>query len=129
MIKHSLITRNGILNLKGSQTSNQCAKQGHEVYHYELKVLFTRDTPLNSKGWIIDHQNFDDAIQEVQVNSCEIMSDEILDSIEKVLKDNDLGCIGIKLKIKPAFVVEENSAYFQEFRCHDEGGLALVLNL
>ncbi len=129
MIKNSLITRTGILTLKGHQTSNQCAKQGHEIYHYELKVLFTKDTTLNSKGWIIDHNLFDDAIQKVQVNSCEIMSDEILDSIEKVLEDNNLNCIGIKLKIKPAFVVEENSAYFQEFRCHDDNGLALVLNL
>lgn len=129
MRKNSLITRNGILNLKGHETSNQCAKQGHEVYHYELKVLFTSDVGLNSKGWIIDHQIFDDAIQKVQVNSCEIMSDDILDSIEEVLKDNNLNCIGIKLKIKPAFVVEENSAYFQEFRCHNDAGLALVLNL
>lgn len=129
MIKHSLITRNGILNLKGSHTSNQCAKEGHEIYFYELKVLFSKYTNLNSKGWIIDHQLFDDAVQRVQVNSCEIMSDDILDSIEKVLEENKLKCIGIKLKIKPAFVIEENSAYFQEFRCLDDNGLALVLNL
>lgn len=129
MLKNSLITRNGILNLTGHETSNQCAKQGHSIYHYELKVLFSSDTGLNSKGWIIDHQIFDDAVQKVQVNSCEIMSDQILDAIEKVLVTNNLNCIGIKLKIKPAFVVEENSAYFQEFRCHDDAGLALVLTL
>lgn len=129
MRKNSLITRNGIINLKGHQVSNQCAKEGHEVYLYELKVLFSSDIKLNSKGWIIDHQIFDDAIQKVKVNSCEIMSDDILDSIEQVLNNNNLNCIGIKLKIKPAFVVEESSAYFQEFRCHDDVGLALVLNL
>ncbi len=129
MIKHSIITRKGIINLKGHQTSNQCAKQGHEVYHYELKVLFTSETTLNSKGWIIDHQLFDDAVQTVQVNSCEIMSDQILDATEAVLKENTLDCVGIKLKIRPAFVIEENSAYFQELRCHKEDTLAILIAL
>lgn len=129
MVKNALITRNGILNMKGRAVANQCAKQGHEVYRYQLKVLFEANTSLNENGWIIDHQIFDDAIQEVQVNSCEIMSAKILDRIEQVLKENKLECIGIKLKIRPAFVAKENSAYFQEFRCHDRNGLALVLNL
>jgi hypothetical protein len=129
MIKNSLITRKGILNLKGNQTSNQCAKQGHEVYHYELKVLFSSETKLNSQGWIIDHQLLDDAVQKAQVNSCEIMSNEILNGIETVLLFNQLECIGIKLQIKPAFVIEENSAYFQEYRCHKPEDRAIVMNL
>jgi len=129
MVRNSLITRNGVLNLKGFDTSNQCAKKGHEVYYYEIKVLFTSHTELNASGWIIDHQLFDDAVQQVQVNSCEIMSFEILNEIEKVLKNNLLKCIGIKLKIKPAFVVEENSAYFQEYRCRKKKYLSIVINL
>lgn len=129
MHSHRLITRKGILNLKGHSTSNQCAKAGHEVYHYEAKVLFTKETKLNGNGWVIDHQLFDDAVQQVQVNSCEIMSHEILNALEKVLSDNHLECIGIKLKIQPAFVVEENSAYFQEYRCHRSEDLAIIMNL
>jgi len=129
MVRNSLITRKGVLNLKGSDTSNQCAKKGHEVYYYEIKVLFTSHTKLNASGWIIDHQLFDDAVQQAQVNSCEIMSNEILNNIQKVLEDNSLECIGIKLTIKPAFVVEENSAYFQEYRCHENTDLVVVLNL
>lgn len=129
MQSHRLITRKGILNLKGHTTSNQCAKEGHEIYHYEAKVLFTKNTKLNERGWVIDHQLFDDAVQQAQVNSCEIMSNEILNALEKVLHDNALECIGIKLKIQPAFVVEENSAYFQEYRCHKQEDLAIIMNL
>ena len=129
MVRNSLITRKGVINLKGFGTSNQCAKEGHEIYYYEIKVLFTSHTKLNPSGWIIDHQLFDDAVQKVQVNSCEIMSCEILNKIEKVLKNNSLKCIGIKLTIKPAFVVEENSAYFQGYRCRKKKYLAIVINL
>jgi hypothetical protein len=94
-----------------------------------LKVLFVSDTKLNGDNFIIDHQLFDDAIQKVQVNSCEIMSKEILDSIENVLKKNKLKCLGIKLQIQPAFVVPENSAYFQEHRCANRTNLALIVSL
>lgn len=126
---HSLITRRGVLNLKGKTASNQCAKEGHEVYYYEVKVLFINKIKLNQSGWIIDHQLLDDAVQKAQVNSCELMSAQILDMIEGVLRENNLECVGIKLQIKPAFVIEENSAYFQEYRCDKTKNLALIMSL
>lgn len=127
MKKFSIITRKGILNVKGNSTKNQCAKEGHEVYNYELKVLFSSKTKLNENGWIIDHQHLDDAVQESIVNSCEIMSDDILNRVEKVLIKNNLKCVGIKLKIQPMFVVSENSAFFQEHRCHNVSDLPTII--
>lgn len=129
MKKYSLINRNGVVNVKGKKTKNQCAKEGHEVYRYTLKVLFSSDVTLNKNKWIIDHQLLDDAVQKTVVDSCEIMSDNILNNIEKVLKRNKLTCIGIKLQFRPMFVVEENSAFFQEHRCHDEKDLPMIISL
>ena len=129
MIKFSVINRNGVVNVKGKKTKNQCAKEGHEVYRYTLKVLFSSDVNLNKNKWIIDHQLLDDAVQKTVVDSCEIMSDNILNNIEKVLKRNKLTCIGIKLQFRPMFVVEENSAFFQEHRCHDEKDLPMIISL
>lgn len=129
MKKYSVITRNGILNVKGKSTDNQCAKKAHEVYQYTLKVLFTSNVKLNKTGWIIDHQLLDDAVQKTVVDSCEIMSDSILNNVEVVLKENDVTCVGIKLQIRPLFVVEENSAYFQEHRCHSVKDLPMIISL
>lgn len=129
MKKFSVINRNGIVNVKGKSSYNQCAKEKHEVYQYTLKVLFSSTTKLNKTGWIIDHQLLDDAVQQTVVNSCEIMSDSILNNVEKVLKANKLTCIGIKLQFRPLFVVEENSAYFQEHRCHNVKDLPMIIAL
>lgn len=129
MEKYSMITRRGILNVKGKSTPTQCAKEKHEVYQYELKVLFNPSTKLNKNGWIIDHQYFDDVVQKAIVDSCEIMSEHILDNVENVLKVNKLTCVGIKLRIQPLFIVEENSAYFQEHRCHDTRDLPIIISM
>ena len=87
------------------------------------------DTPLNEDGFIIDHQLLDDSVQKAQVNSCEIMTNHILNAIEKILKDNERNCVGIKLTIKPAFLPVENSAYFQQYRCHCKKDLAIVMSM
>ena len=129
MRSNCVISRRGILNAKGSKTDNQCAKRGHETYQYEIRVLFDPATKLDKSGWIIDHQLLDDAIQKAQIDSCEIMSKQILDAVEALLRKKKLRCIAIKLRIRPSFVAEENSAYFEEFRCARNKDLVLALCL
>ncbi len=129
MDSYSLITRKGVLNVKGKSTSNQCAKEKHEIYEYELKVLFKKSVKLNQNGWIIDHQLLDDAVQKTVVNSCEIMSKKILDNVESVLSSNNLVCVGIKLKIQPKYVIEQISAFFQEHRCATKKDLPIIISM
>ena len=128
MDRFCIITRKGVINLKGESTSNQCAKEGHEVYLYTVKILFEPNIRLDEHGWIMEHSLIDQAVQKVHAQSCEIMSEKVLDSIETILKERQIGYVGIKLLIQPAFVVPENSAYFQEYRCEKEN-LAAILNL
>lgn len=129
MFRNSLITRHGVLNFKDKEVPNQCAFKGHDVYHYELKVLFSNKTQLDQNGFIIDHHIFNDVIQQVSINSCEVMSIEILNSIEKVLTERNLTYVGMKLKIKPAFVIEQDSAYFTDYRYHRKSDFVIVMNL
>lgn len=129
MKRFCIITRKGVINLKGQSTSNQCTKQGHEVYLYTVKILFQENIRLNNDGWIIEHSLIDQAVQKVHAQSCEIMSEQILDEVEKILNDKQLGFIGIKLLIEPQFIIPQNSAYFQEYRCASQNDLPAILNL
>lgn len=131
MYQNMLMTRKGILNVKGASTTNQCARPGHQVYHYEIKILFDNHVRLDENGMIIDHQQLDNVVQITDPNSCEVMSNDILSRIQNLLKAHNLEkyCIGIKLKIQPAFVVDENSAYFQLYRSRIKEDSIMVMNL
>ena len=130
MKSYSIITRNGILNFKGIgiDSYNQCASQGHEVYSYTLKILFQKNVLLDRDGWIIEHSLLDNEIQQTEINSCELMSKNILNRIEGILKLKKLAFIGVKLIIRPYFVATESSAFFQECRC-EKRDLMLLTNL
>jgi hypothetical protein len=129
MFSNLLITRNGFLNFKGVQIDNQCVNKGNDIFRYELKVLFPNGTKLDQQGFVIDHKLFDETIQKASLNSCEIMSASILDAIQTLLKDHGLECMGCKLKIWPGYAVEENSAYFQEYRYNNDIDHLIVMNL
>lgn len=126
---YPIITRSGIINMKGRQAPNQCKQKGHEIYGYTLAILFAHDVKLDENQFIIDHQFLDDAVQKVAINSCETMSKEILSTIEKLLVEKKISFIGIKLEIQPKFVIPENGAYFRECLCYDPRDLTTILAL
>lgn len=123
----SLITRNGIISTNKS-TSNQCGSVGVYIYEYELKILFSNKAKLDKNGFLIDHQDIDDAVKKVKIGSCEEMAERILSEIEKLLNSKEIPFFGLKVKIQPLLRAEKNSAFFQMFRAHNQK-LNLVMNL
>jgi len=122
-----LITRIGIINAT-TQTNNQCRAVGHKTYYYEVAVLFKEDVTLDENKFIIDHQLIDDAVQQVQIDSCEVMSKTILDNVQALLCGKGIGYIGILLRLRHNETLPLDGPYFRQARC-ERKDLALVLSL
>lgn len=122
-----IITRRGIIKAS-QQAPNQCKAVAHPTYYYTLAILFQNDVALDENQFIIDHQCIDDAVQKVEINSCEVMSRTILHNMETALCERKIGYVGMLLKIQHDEELPLNGPYFREARCERED-LGLVLCL
>ena len=87
-------------------TKNQCRDVGFKEYKYKITCLFRED--LDKQGFLVDHYNIDDAIQQSHIEgSCEEMHLQISDILIDVLED--LGAIGFKILIYPRDKKKNNS--------------------
>lgn len=129
MRNSKIITRKGVINLKNKSVSNQCGTVSHDLYLYEIAILFVDWIELNENGFIIEHHLIDEQVQQVDADSCEVMAESILDRIERLLNYKSLSFVGILIKIKPMLLPEQNSAYFRQCRYKKKKDLPLILTL
>ena len=90
------MTREGNFMPKYS-TLNQCKDRGHLQYEYICRIRF--NPQLDSKGFLIDHQDIDDAINSIEnVGSCEECLLAMFDRVKKVLP---LSAIHLQIEARP----------------------------
>jgi hypothetical protein len=91
------MNRKGIF-LPIKHTENQCGKEGNQSYEYLLTIIVKNQ--LDNKGFIIDHDDLNKAIQECPIyGSCEEMQRLIHKKITEILPEGIL--LGYKCVIKP----------------------------
>lgn len=96
-----------VMNRRGSfkpqmHTDNQCAKPGHEEYHYHIRLMFDGDQPLDHQQFIIDHQDVDDFIKKLGlVGSCEEMHTLLKLELPEFMKERSLSFVAYKATIQP----------------------------
>ena len=101
MITYYVMTRTGRFRPL-ENTDNQCKGWGHSEYHYTLKLLFDGSAKLNDKSFLIDHQDLDDAIQDIElVGSCEQMHKQINEKLVPLLARKNLPLLVCKCVIRP----------------------------
>jgi hypothetical protein len=84
------MTRRGSLVPK-KHTTNQCKAEGHSRYYYEVKIVFSGLADLDADGFIVKHEDLDEAIQESPaVGSCEQMHLDIRERLHAFFKSKDL---------------------------------------
>jgi hypothetical protein len=107
------LVRHGVLNLKGLPDSQvQCAGIKHHVYKYGVGVLYAGGLALDNKGWLIDNNAIDAALQNTGADSCERMLISMKNDILKLLQETGLPFVGIKILLRPVIVTDEKVAEF-----------------
>lgn len=96
-----IMTRKGTFRPSGL-SDNQCARDGHSLYHYIVKVICPGDLRLDKDDFIIKHEDIDEIIQiSVLEGSCENMINTIVRNIINLFKVKAIMLLGIKCTIKP----------------------------
>ena len=107
------MVRHGILNLKGLPSSNvQCAGVKHQFYKYGVGILYAEGLSLDEKGWLIDNNAIDAVLQETEADSCERMLVKMREGILLLLEKTGIPFVGVKILLRPFFVIDEKVAEF-----------------
>lgn len=114
MINHKIITRKGrIVNTE--HISNKCKSSDHPIFFYTLRIVFKNTTDLDENGFIIDHDLINEEIvNNVEVRSCELLADDILDTIKRLMKRNKIGISAMKITINPVLPIPNDAGAFIE---------------
>jgi len=92
-------------------TSNQCKGVGHHGYNYTCKIVFDPTIRLDSRGFLIDHQDVDDAIRNIKhAGSCEEMHQVIMKTILTTLERKRVDPMAVKVVITPIDEMGRESA-------------------
>lgn len=108
-----IITRRGLI-VDTEPEENKCKSKNHSTFNYELKICFSNDVPLDEDGFIIDHNLMHDSIINVNVRSCELLAQDIIDTMKKFCKKQELYPLAMKLSIFPVLPVPNEGAYFTQ---------------
>ena len=102
------MNREGVFS-PSKHTDNQCGKEGTMHYSYLLTIIVRNK--LDNKGFIIDHDELNNAIQNTEIfGSCEEMQRIVHNTIINTLPQGVL--LGYKCVIKP---IDFGSKAFIEF--------------
>ena len=102
------MNREGVFS-PSKHTENQCGKEGTMHYSYLLTIIVRNK--LDEKGFIIDHDDLNNAIQNTEIfGSCEEMQRIIHNCIVNTLPQGIL--LGYKCVVRP---IDFNAKAFIEF--------------
>jgi hypothetical protein len=77
-----ILNRKG--NFKTTESLNQCKDVGHNNYFYHLQIV---TKGLDKDGFVIEHQEVQDAIEAAQLyGSCEELSKKIFKIVKRLMK-------------------------------------------
>lgn len=110
----SILTRKGVLTHEGF-VDNKCRSSEWNTFHYEVKIIMDKSTDLDSDGFIVDHHLINKQIkEELEIRSCELVCDDIIDVVKVFLKEKELlkNVIAIKAQVKPEIPVPQDGAFF-----------------
>lgn len=98
-MNYSTMTRKGNFTIT-EFTKNQCKKEGHSIYNYEIVTLFSSKLILDRDGFILDHIKVDSCIQNSKLKgSCEEICSEISMNLRKMYNRLKIPVIAICVKI------------------------------
>lgn len=105
---------------------NQCKAKGHLEYHYHIKLVFEGACKLNDDGFIIDHQEIDDVIQNLGLQgSCEEMHLDIRKKLIPALTEHfGLPLLACKCVIHPTKT--PGAAWLEYVSLKDKASLPLL---
>lgn len=96
-----VMTRKGFFT-PSSQTAHQCKQNKTFLYNYECKVVFNSSQLLDNNGFVIAHEDIDEAIQKLKLQgSCEEMAKDIVTTVKALIVRKLGGITGIKVTIFP----------------------------
>lgn len=123
-----IITRRGVI-VDTVPEENKCKSREHSTFHYELKVCFPNDVKLDEDGFIVDHNYMHREIISINVRSCELLAQDIIDTIVSFCKQNGLSPVAIKLSIFPVLPIPNEGAYFTQIWAENSGYSLLAMSL
>lgn len=111
------ITRKGTYE-PYSASMNQCKDIGHGKYGFEVVAAFGPE--LNENGWLVDHNDINNAIQDFEIEgSCEEMHKQILGAVKariaKVTEGTSVKCLGFKISIYADMTKTRTVAYMRTY--------------
>lgn len=125
-----IINRNGVI-VDPNGYVYKCKGEDHSVFHYELKIAF--NNPLDHRGFLMDHEYIDEAIQDYikdnGIPSCEELSQSLIEVVTSLLNEEDMKYLGLKLNIKPVMPVPVEGAFFTQIVCRKKEYAGLILSL
>lgn len=93
----------------------KCRSEKHPTFNYDLRLLFSPEAQLDQDGFIVDHNLIDqEIVNNVEVRSCELLADDIIDVVIRFMSRNNIPIWGLKLKILPVLPVPNEGAFFEQ---------------